>query len=226
MILQGLSVLFVIQNVIVVRCELIQTMQRDGTFFRQFTGNAQQTMMSDIQSGKLGEAALGQPVDALSSTTSCLTGSGTNDPYLGKIELNEAVYCDARADRNVQGLTCCQPQSPEDINLKFWLFQGLGQGPVELLWFERSESKKIRYADQVIYVIHGFLDSFQNSVWMNKTRDGWFNRLEGRAAIIYVDWSHGNQGAYPQAAANIRSVGAAVAFSILKWNVSMPPFVV
>ena len=39
-------------------------------------------------------------------------------------------------------------------------------------------------------------------------------------AVIIVDWGEMNQVTYWQSAANIRTVGAAVGYSVLKWNVS------
>lgn len=86
----------------------------------------------------------------------------------------------------------------------------------EISFHDTSLVEMFNSTKHIVVIAHGFLESIRISTWMNGTRDGWLNR---GFEVIVVDWSHGNQVSYWQAAANVRTVGMALGYSIYNWKV-------
>lgn len=68
----------------------------------------------------------------------------------------------------------------------------------------------------VVFLVHGWLESEESSSYMTPIKDGWNARDR---TVVMVDWRHGNAPVYTQAYANVRVVGAMVGQAILNWKV-------
>jgi len=159
-------------------------------------------------------------LDSLAQFGNCLTEVAFNDPTLGYVTAAPSLYCDPfrpATFRQLPGITCCPAQSPDDIRVRFRLFQP-GQGEVgDLDWRSAEGAKKLIANKRVIFVIHGYLETFEDSTWMKPLVDAY---VAGGEQVVAIDWRGGNGIQYFQAAANVRVVGMEIGHALLKWGIT------
>lgn len=142
------------------------------------------------------------------------------DPILGTLKLDAHIYCNGTG-RDKRRITCCTPQTTEEIQVKFLYFNPQSRDEVEeIKFYDTSLESKFNSSTKIVILVLGFHESLRISPWVNETRDGWLDR--GHEVII-VEWSHGNQISYWQSAANVRTVGLALGYSIFHWKVITRP---
>jgi len=148
---------------------------------------------------------------------------GYTDPDLGHVSLEPIKYCDVRTFRFIHGYTCCSPAPPTDHFPLFRLFKpedmeqhGDSFEGVILNWRNKTEQNKLN-PGPVVYLIHGWSEKFNTSVWLKPAMYSW-TKTRNRQVIV-VDWTmdEGNKY-YFQTAANVRTVGKAIGFSLINWN--------
>ncbi|OTF81924.1 lipase-like protein, partial [Euroglyphus maynei] len=115
------------------------------------------------------------------------------------------------------------PESPEKINVKFHLFSCRDRYNPTILPFNATERdlQRINYdpKKRTIFVIHGFLDNYDQFNWMGDVKDHILRLQPCPLNVIVVDWRGGtHQINYLQAASNTRLVGAIIAKFIEKLN--------
>ena len=134
--------------------------------------------------------------------------------------LEPLLYCDPKTYRFVRGLTCCAPQAPSNNFPRFYLYtptSNVKKNGTLLNWRRVSDGKRLGEGP-VVYLIHGWSETFETSVWLQSAIYAWTRkRLRN---VVFVDWS-GDEGNkyYFQTAANVRTVGRAVGHSILNWGI-------
>lgn len=151
----------------------------------------------------------------MTAFSSCFAKDEHNDPILGTFKLDAHIYCNGTG-RRINGLTCCTPQTTNEIKMKYLHWSPKTRGKVNEIRFSDRRLWKRFQSSEVVFVVHGFHESLRISPWLNGTRDGWLNR--GKEVIV-IEWSHGNQISYWQAAANVRTIGMALGYSIYHWKV-------
>lgn len=119
--------------------------------------------------------------------------------------------------RQVPGISCCAPQSPDEIGVRFRLFQP-GKGEVgDLDWRVGTIDSKLGQG-RVNFVAHGYLENYQASPWMPQLVEA-YNNVRGEQVVV-VDWHHGNQFQFFQSAANIRTVAKMIGRMVNQWKAS------
>ena len=144
----------------------------------------------------------------------CLLNTEAIDPHLGKLDRNASYFCTAQSQRLPQGLFCCAPQATDALRL---LLTTPSSGEREIKFYDVNGANILKNEKKVVYLAHGWIEKIDTSPWINRTRDGFVKR---GYAVVVVDWGHLNQLSYWQSIANVRTVGAAVGHSIVKWGVS------
>lgn len=123
----------------------------------------------------------------------CYSSQGwTNKTLGGKFEA-------ACVPKNV--LACCAPETPEQIQTKFFLFR---QSSAAIEITPHDQFKGVLTAMRTVIIAHGWINNFRVEPYINRTVDGWIAR---GADVIFVDWSRGNKF-FEASAANARTVGA------------------
>lgn len=122
--------------------------------------------------------------------------------------------------RQLLGITCCVPMTPELIKLQFWYFKPYQvadnlEHAEKINWRDRDHNLKFN-TRRLVYVINAWLDDWSRSKWLKPMINAFTQRGD---QVIFVDWTHGSQYPYFQAVANLRVVGMAVGFSIVNWDV-------
>ena len=162
-------------------------------------------------------------LDDVQRFMSCSTDDNVTDPFIGTLGADRILYCAPATLRLLPGVTCCTPQSVDEIQLKFLLSTPNNSSrkriQSELVTFHDSRVRESLGNGTVVFITHGWNDWYVTSDWINETRDGWLSR-EGVSAVLVVDWSVGSNRSYWQAASNVRMVGAAIGYSILDWGIS------
>lgn len=158
--------------------------------------------------------------DGLASLPACLTGKAYTDPTLGPIDDNATFYCSVKYPttyRQLPGLTCCTPQTPDYMKVRFRLYLP-NEGEVkDLDW--RSETIDSKIIDgRINFIAHGFMETIETSPWMKQLGKAYTDLGE---QVVFVDWRHANQLQYFQSVANLRVVGWMIGRMIVKWNVSL-----
>jgi len=88
-----------------------------------------------------------------------------------------------------------------------------------LNWRSPNDKDKVSGASQVIFIIHGFLETWDQSQWIGQLKDSYLAK-DPKNKVIIVDWAGGANGvSAPQGAANTRIVGAVVGQAILNWGI-------
>lgn len=147
----------------------------------------------------------------------CQYNDGYNDPYIGRVNIDENEYCDERNLRNVKGVTCCSPEKPTKTFPVLSLYLN---GPTRytriLDWTKKSDGNYIPKNKKLVYVlIHGYPYSPRNATWL-RVAAGILNR-KGIPAIA-VDYSTAKYYDVYQTLSDLRTVGKVVAFAIKNWN--------
>lgn len=166
----------------------IRTVRSDGILDAIVSGRGNELLVNTV--GTVG-----------SVMSNCLVGrNGWSDPELGDFQADE-TYCDANCLRNV---ICCAPEKLEQLGVQF------------LLNTKKFDNQVIRTGDRnvlsmltpgpVVFIVHGFLNSYSYETMWNQTKNGW---VERGANAILVDWSKANR-LYIQSMANVRVVGALI----------------
>ena len=144
-------------------------------------------------------------VKRASTQTSCANYVGHSNQKTGPMRTEPETYCvDCRAEA-----LCCGPEDPSDI-VTMQLYRNLDIGEY-YRWEEITDCEKLALCPSIVYVVHGYSESINTSDYYTSIRRGWQSR---QACVILVDWFEGNHRNYFQAIANVRSVGAAIAFNI------------
>ena len=180
---------------------------------------------------------------AIVQLTDCATHEGYSDPDLGTFNLDPEIYCTPLTLRFIPFITCCAPETPEQISIRLLLFLpntpssqsdfGLPSSydrPVygrpgnvdfnqgtELNWRSKRRPQLIPPKGKIVYLIHGLAENVTDSVWLRPVALAWNAR---GAAVIIVDWKFGARAYPPQVAVNVRTVGAVVGYSIVTWKVT------
>ena len=135
----------------------------------------------------------------------------TKDKYLGSLHRNASFYCTARTTRIPLNSRCCTPRNSDQVRL---LVSKKKEWPKNKFKFWDAAGINLLNGDKkVVYLVHGFLEKISWSPWVGRVRDAYLK--------LGADWGKLNQRPYYQAVANVRTVGAVIAYSILKWNVSL-----
>jgi len=151
------------------------------------------------------------------NTLSCiLSGSTWTDPYLGKVDLDAANWCNSECWRHVPKATCCMPMSPAELKAEFHIYTPSQPEKRTLTW-EQINAEPAPSSDKIVIAAHGFLENSVNSVWMPRMKDAY---VAQGYTVILVDWRRGNQLNYFQAFSNVRTVGMMVAKVVLNWKIS------
>lgn len=139
------------------------------------------------------------------------------DPILGTLDRNAEIYCNNNSlPGQLDGVTCCYPETTDAIKLKLYLY--LPRKRRQRIAFNdtRRGRRLFRRYNKIVYIIHGFLEVPLREKWITLTRKYWSNR---GSPVIVVDYSKGGSAQYFQAIANVRTVGMAIGYSIIKWNI-------
>ena len=150
---------------------------------------------------------------------------GYNDPDLGHVGLEPILYCDPRTFRFIRAFTCCSPSPPTPNFPLLRLYKPNNSDRDEsnfegiiLNWRDRTEAGKLD-PGQVVYLIHGWSEKLNTSVWLKSAVEAWTKKRNTQ--VIVVDWTMENGNKYYfQTAANVRTVGKVIGFSILNWNIN------
>ncbi|KAI1285151.1 Pancreatic lipase-related protein 2 [Halotydeus destructor] len=142
------------------------------------------------------------------------------DPNVGNMSLDYSHYCDPTCWRALPGLTCCMPETPETLDVKFHILIPDGGDDVRILKWpdilkEPPIYPEVYDSDRLVFVVHGWFETVETSPWMKRMGSAY--RKKGYPTIM-VDWRGGNQGSYSQSMANVRTVGAMIARLILTWD--------
>lgn len=149
---------------------------------------------------------------------------GYDDSDLGHVSLEPIQYCDPRTFRFIRAFTCCSPAPPTKNFPLLRLYKPVdstrdydyNNEGVVLNWRDRSEKRKLD-PGPVVYLVHGWSEKLNTSVWLKPAVEAW-TRTRGRQVIV-VDWTGDNGNKYYfQTAANVRTVGKVIGFSILNWG--------
>lgn len=151
----------------------------------------------------------------------CARNWGYTDPDLGIVTLDPVNYCNPRTLRFIKGLSCCAPQPPTSAFPRLLLYKpgtDVASDGQQLDWRNASH---VNYLSDgpVVFLIHGWYESYNTSIWMQKAVEAW---TKGRnRQVVRVDWT-GDEGNkyYFQTAANVRTVGMVVGFALLHWNLT------
>lgn len=147
----------------------------------------------------------------------CDRDTGYSAPYIGHVTLEPLKYCDVRTFRFIKGVTCCGPQPPNETFPAFRLYLPGQENPPNgtiLDWRDPSEVSKIMEG-KVIFLIHGWSENVNTSVWLRKAVDGW--TCKRNTQVIVVDWHEGNKY-YFQTIANVRTIGKVIGYALINWN--------
>ncbi|KAI1285311.1 Pancreatic triacylglycerol lipase [Halotydeus destructor] len=143
-----------------------------------------------------------------------------DDKNVGRMSLDYSYYCDSTCLRQVPGLTCCMPETPEAIGVEFYiLLPGDGDNDRIVSWPDILSEPAIQPeaydSDRLVFVVHGWFETVESSPWMKRMGEAY--RKRGYPTIM-VDWRGGNQGSYAQSMANVRTVAAVIGRLILEWD--------
>lgn len=144
----------------------------------------------------------------------CLLVDKTDDQYLGSLYRNKSFYCTSRTQRVPANVRCCTPRDSSQVRL---LISKTGMAEKEVKFYDQEGMNLLKTSPVIVYVVHGFEEKISTSAWVNRVRDAY---VKIGAGVVVVDWGTLNQDPYFQAIANVRTVGAVVGSSILKWDVS------
>ena len=158
-----------------------------------------------------------------SQIKSCLYNPfGYDDPDLGHVSLEPIHYCDPRTFRFIRAFTCCSPAPPTKNFPLLRLYKPVdgirdaNDGGIILNWRDRTEKRKLD-PGHVVFLVHGWSEKLNTSVWLKNAVEAW-TKSRGRQVIV-VDWTGDNGNKYYfQTAANVRTVGKVIGFSIMNWN--------
>src|SRR2546430_1130475 len=84
-----------------------------------------------------------------------------------KMASNNSFWCSAAYPttmRQLPGVSCCNPQAPSKLNIRFRLFRP-GQPEVDIKWDAAALPAEIGDG-RVNFVAHGYFESYQTSTWM------------------------------------------------------------
>jgi hypothetical protein len=116
----------------------------------------------------------------------------------------------------IPGVLCCNPQTPEMLDVKFRLKAPWIRGEKILNWRDPQHRDFLGNTSRVVFISHGWLEKIATSEWMTAVRDAYVQ--QGHAAII-IDWRRGNGIQYWQAMANVRIVAAMMGKAVLNWGI-------
>lgn len=139
------------------------------------------------------------------------------DPILGTLDRDAEIYCNNHSlPGRIDGVTCCYPETTDEIKLKLYLYLP-GKRRRKIAFSDTRRGRRLfRRYDKIVYVIHGWLEVPLEAKWITLTRMFWNDR---GFPVIVVDYSKGGGAKYFQAIANVRTVGMAIGYSIIEWNI-------
>lgn len=127
------------------------------------------------------------------SVYNCYSSEGWTNDTLGGVFEAACVPQDA--------LSCCPPETPEDIQARFILIRQNGD-EIDVSFDDRFLEEFT--ANRFAIVAHGWINDYHVEPYINRTVFGWIKR---GADVILIDWSKGNKF-LEASAANTRTVGA------------------
>ena len=129
---------------------------------------------------------------------------GFTDKDLGAFNLDPSIYCTPQTTRFIPEITCCAPQPPERIPPRLLFFQPGTLQVTELDLRAKGRPRILSNQGKVVYLIHGYLDSVTDSVWIRPVARAWNDR---GANVIADDWRFGSVY-YFQSLANASVTGS------------------
>lgn len=139
-------------------------------------------------------------VTAAASAANCTTDSGFNNSKIGYMDEGAELYCSAC----YRQVLCCAPQDPMNI-VQLYLYKN---GMFEPIKWDDDSCDHLVNCSQITYSTHGYGGSFNNSNYLPDM----VKLMSVYSCSIAVDWGKGAVRNYFQAIANVRSVGAAIAY--------------
>lgn len=146
----------------------------------------------------------------------CKVTDEFTDDTIGTIKLEKDLYCQKESFTSRVGVTCCHPTSPKELGLKWILHCKNHPDGKEIEW---NKDKPFEEKSKVWFLIHGWLED--PTAWPNKMAEE-ILKMDPDAEVIVVDWSVKplKEGwFYMQSAADLRTMGAMVGSSILRWKI-------
>lgn len=154
-------------------------------------------------------------VDTLIQAGQCLTSGEFYDPDLGYFKMDKSLYCNNSCHRLIPGIMCCNPQTPEMLDVKFRLW--IKGKPERILnWRDPNDRQYLTPNSRVVYIIHGYFEKLSTTAWMVRVRDAY---LDLGNDVIVIDHRRASAIHYWQALANGRVVGAMIGKSVMNWGI-------
>ena len=131
--------------------------------------------------------------------------------------------CKGECTRIGPGVLCCAPQSPVDMNVTFLLHEQTGAA-YRLSWHDVNSHawhKRAQRYTSMVMIMAGW-NHVQEMImdpnpWLRQAAEGFLRR--GSAAVMTIDWSHGNGLNVRQSVANVKTIGWMVGRIITAWNI-------
>ena len=143
--------------------------------------------------------------------------------YLGDILLEPELYCDPKTLRGIPEITCCSPQKPNSSFPSMYLYpvnsSAFTTKPIQLDWRKKKHRKKIPSSGDIIILIPGFGEQpmVRGSMWIIPSIEVWTQFRQ--TPVIVVDFSKSLTQVF-QSLANSRTIGQAVGYSLVNWNIT------
>ena len=163
------------------------------------------------------------PKNFLHQFTPCEYKKITQNEYIGDIPLEAEVYCQRKTLRWIPKYSCCSPQSVTSSFPKFYYFpvgsKAFSTKPSKLQWFNKSDSSKLPPNGDIVFLIHGAGERpiELGSLWIQPVLQAW-TQIRKKPVIVVDHFSGTHQ--FFQIAANVRTVGQALGYALLNWNIT------
>ena len=156
-------------------------------------------------------------VPILPPTLPCKFGNSFVDPLIGEIKLEPSTYCTPGANRNIKGKSCCLPEKPSEKFPQMFLFLREKRYSYRLDWRDSNSLNQLTppYVNRYIILIPGMFDSIKSSNWLIPAV-GVISRMG--YPVIVVDWIESAFNNYWQTTANVRTIGSALGYWLIKNN--------
>lgn len=144
--------------------------------------------------------------------------------YLGHIELRREIYCDPKTLRGFPGRTCCFPQLPRANFPLMTLYPANSSAfdgtAIPLDWRNPDDVMKLPSSGRIVFLVHGWTEVPLRSgaLWVYPTVEAWTKVHQ--TPVIVVDYSNTSDYQYFQNTANARTMGQAIGFAIVNWQIA------
>lgn len=161
---------------------------------------------------------------ALDQLKPCEFKENDYSEILGRIELEANTYCDPRTLRAIPRRTCCFPQLPGRNFPRMALYpvnaSAFTKNAIPLDWRSVEDSRKIPAAERIVILVHGWRETplRDGSLWIYPTIEAWTKLRQ--TPVIVVDYTNTSNYHYFQNAANVRTMGQALGYAIVNWQIA------